>query len=62
MTMLFHFPGLTLVAVLTTGQAFAQIPADRVILGNNPLVVDSGSIKDIPVLETIARGKTIFSR
>ncbi len=36
--------------------------ADMVILGQNPLIVDSSSIKDIPVLETISHGKTIFKR
>ena len=34
--------------------------ADLVILGANPITVDPGMIKDIPVLETIARGKTVY--
>ena len=34
--------------------------ADLVILGANPLEVPPGSIKDIPVLETISRGESIF--
>jgi len=34
--------------------------ADLVILGKNPLTVDPARLADIPVLETIARGKTIF--
>lgn len=34
--------------------------ADLVILGANPLTVDADSLKDIPVVETIARGRTVF--
>ncbi len=34
--------------------------ADLVILGDNPLTVDPRTIKDVPVLETIARGKTVY--
>ncbi|WP_317930415.1 amidohydrolase [Halioxenophilus sp. WMMB6] len=34
--------------------------ADLVILGADPITVDPGTIKDIPVLETIAHGQTIF--
>jgi predicted amidohydrolase YtcJ len=34
--------------------------ADLVILGADPLQVDPKTLKDIPVLETIARGKTIY--
>ena len=34
--------------------------ADLVILGVNPLKVDADAIKDIPVLETIARGQTVY--
>ncbi|WP_317929458.1 amidohydrolase [Halioxenophilus sp. WMMB6] len=36
--------------------------ADMVILGANPLTVDPTTIKDIPILETIARGKTIYQK
>ncbi|WP_187276460.1 amidohydrolase [Parahaliea maris] len=36
--------------------------ADLVVLGADPLEVDPKTIKDIPVLETISRGKTIFLR
>lgn len=36
--------------------------ADLVILGANPLTVDPKTIKDIPVLETISHGKTIYKR
>lgn len=34
--------------------------ADLVILGANPLQVPPATIKDIPVLETLSRGKSIF--
>jgi predicted amidohydrolase YtcJ len=36
--------------------------ADLVILEKNPLKVESTTIKDIVVLETIKEGKTIFTR
>jgi predicted amidohydrolase YtcJ len=36
--------------------------ADLVILERNPLTVDSATIKDIAVLETIKEGRTIFRR
>lgn len=36
--------------------------ADLVILDNNPLAVDPNAIKDIKVLQTIKRGRTIFRR
>lgn len=32
------------------------------ILGVNPLTIDPKTIKDIPVLETISHGKTIYKR
>ena len=34
--------------------------ADFVILGDNPLTVDPATIKDIPVIETFARGESVF--
>lgn len=34
--------------------------ADLVILGANPLRVETSTIKDIPIKETIARGRTVF--
>ena len=34
--------------------------ADLVILGANPLTVEPDAIKDIPVIETIARGRTVY--
>ena len=40
---------------ITTGKQ-----ADLVILGANPLTVDPDVIKDIPVLETFARGRSIY--
>ncbi len=36
--------------------------ADLVILGANPLTVDQESLRDIPVLETIKAGKTIYRK
>jgi predicted amidohydrolase YtcJ len=36
--------------------------ADLVILEKNPLKVESTTIKDIVVLETIKEGKTVFTR
>jgi len=36
--------------------------ADLVILGANPLSVEKNSIKEIPIIETIARGRTVFRR
>ena len=34
--------------------------ADLVILGVNPLTVEPDAIRDIPILETIARGQTVY--
>jgi predicted amidohydrolase YtcJ len=36
--------------------------ADLVILDANPLTVDPDAIKDIEIIETIARGETVFRR
>jgi len=36
--------------------------ADLVILEKNPLKVESTTIKDVVVLETIKEGKTVFTR
>ncbi|MEQ8749239.1 MAG: amidohydrolase family protein [Amphiplicatus sp.] len=36
--------------------------ADFVILGENPLAADPDALKDIPILETIARGRTVYKR
>lgn len=36
--------------------------ADLVILGENPLDVDPDSLADIPVVETFARGQSVFRR
>ena len=36
--------------------------ADLVILGANPMEVDPVTIKDIPIIETIAGGKTVYKR
>lgn len=40
---------------ITTGKQ-----ADLVILGSNPLLAEPDTLKDIPVLETFARGKSVF--
>lgn len=34
--------------------------ADLVILGANPLLVDPDTLKDIPIVETISRGRTVY--
>jgi hypothetical protein len=34
--------------------------ADLVILGANPITSDPSTIKDIPVLETFSRGRSIY--
>ncbi|MBT4162543.1 MAG: amidohydrolase [Gammaproteobacteria bacterium] len=44
----------------TKGSITAGKQADLVILGANPLTVDPASIKDIPVIETFARGKSVY--
>ena len=36
--------------------------ADLVILGANPLAVEKSELKDIPIIETIARGKSVYRR
>lgn len=36
--------------------------ADLVILGSNPLLADPDTLKDIPVIETFARGESIYRR
>lgn len=36
--------------------------ADLVVLGANPLTVDPDTIKDIPVIETFARGRSVYRR
>ena len=44
------------------GSITAGKQADFVILGENPLLADPVTLKDIPVIETIARGRTIYRR
>ena len=36
--------------------------ADLVVLGANPLTADPDSIKDIPIIETFARGESVYRR
>ena len=36
--------------------------ADLVILGANPLLADPDTLKDIPIIETFARGKSVYIR
>ncbi len=36
--------------------------ADLVVLGANPLSVEPGTIKDIPIVETFARGRSVYRR
>lgn len=42
------------------GSITAGKRADLVILGANPLTADPDAIKDIPIIETFARGKSIY--
>ena len=36
--------------------------ADLVILGANPLLAEPDSLKDIPIIETFSRGKSVYHR
>jgi len=36
--------------------------ADLVILGENPLTVDPSTLADVPVVETFARGRSVYTR
>ena len=42
------------------GSIAPEKQADLVILGANPLTADADSLKDILIIETIARGRTVF--
>ena len=44
----------------TKGSITPGKQADLVILGANPMTVDPDTIKDIKILETISRGRTVF--
>ena len=44
------------------GSITAGKQADFVILGENPLKAEPETLKDIPIIETIARGKTVYRR
>jgi predicted amidohydrolase YtcJ len=46
----------------TKGTLEAGKLADLVILEKNPLKVDSVTIKNIPVMQTIKEGKPVYSR
>ncbi len=46
----------------TKGSITPGKTADLVILGENPLTVEPRAIRDIPVLETIKEGVTVYSR
>jgi len=41
------------------GSITAGKQADLVILDSNPLTIDPGAIKDIKIVETISRGRTV---
>ena len=43
------------------GSITAGKQADLVILGENPVLADPATLKDIPIVETIARGRSVFS-
>ena len=44
------------------GKIQPGMAADFVILGGNPFETDHGKLKEIPVLETVLAGKTVFAR
>ncbi|MBT6208541.1 MAG: amidohydrolase family protein, partial [Woeseia sp.] len=44
------------------GSITAGKQADFVILGENPLKAEPETLKDIPIIETIARGRTVYRR
>lgn len=44
------------------GQIQAGMLADFVVLGENPFTVDSGKLKDIPILATYLGGKQVYSK
>ncbi len=44
------------------GSITAGKQADFVILGENPLKAEPETLKDIPIIETIARGQTVYRR
>ena len=46
----------------TKGSITVGKRADLVVLGSNPLTVDKASLKDIPVIETFARGRSVYKR
>lgn len=46
----------------TKGSITPGKQADLVILSENPLLIDPSRLKDIEIVETIARGKTVFQQ
>ena len=46
----------------TKGSITPGKQADLVILSENPLLVDPSRLKDIEIIETIARGNTVYLR
>ena len=46
----------------TKGSITVGKRADLVVLGANPLTVDKARLKDIPIVETFARGQSIYKR
>ena len=45
----------------TKGSIVVGKQADLVILAADPRSVDPDSLKDIPIVETLSRGKTVFA-
>jgi predicted amidohydrolase YtcJ len=46
----------------TKGSITVGKQADLVILGENPLTADPAELEHIPILETISRGRSVFTR
>ena len=46
----------------TKGSITVGKQADFVILGENPLTADPAELEDIPIVETISRGRSVYQR
>jgi predicted amidohydrolase YtcJ len=46
----------------TKGSITVGKQADFVILGENPLTADPADLEDIPIVETISRGRSVYQR